>query len=102
MDAVVEYVGENRDYVVSFIRERMPKISCEPQEGTYLMWLDFSALGMKQEDIISMLINEAHVAINDGRFFGEEGDQHFRLNLATPRINLVRVMENIENTIRGR
>ena len=66
------------------------------------MWLDFSGLGMSHDALRDMLINEAHVAINSGLDFGEEGDHHFRLNLATTRRNVVKVMENIDNTIRGR
>ena len=102
MDAVVEYIRENRDYAVSYIRENLPEIRVRPQEGTYLMWLDFSGLGMSHDALRDMLINDAHVAINSGLDFGEEGDRHFRLNLATTRRNVVKVMENIDNTIRGR
>ena len=102
MDAVVEYIRENRDYVVDFLRENLPEIKTRPQEGTYLMWLDFTAIDMTHEQIIDMLVNEAHVAINSGLDFGAEGDHHFRLNLASPRANIVQVMENIKNTIRGR
>lgn len=103
MDAVIEYIRENRDYVVDFIRENLPQIKTRPQEGTYLMWLDFSAMDdMTHAEVAEMLVNEAHVAINSGLDFGVEGDHHFRLNLASPRANIVRVMENIKNTIRGR
>lgn len=102
MDAVVEYIQGNRDYAVEYIRENIPQIKVRPQEGTYLMWLDFSALKMAQEDLVSMMVNEAHVALNSGLSFGKEGDQHFRLNLATTRRNIERVLENINNTIRSR
>ncbi len=102
MDAVVEYIRENRDYVVDFVRENLPEIKTRPNQGTYLMWLDFSSFDMEHKDIIHMLVNDAHVAINSGKDFGDEGDHHFRLNLACPRAQLVRVMENIKNTIRSR
>ena len=102
MDAVVEYIQENRDYVVAYIREHMPQIRVRPQEGTYLMWLDFSGLNRSHEELISLLVNDAHVALNSGLDYGEEGALHFRLNLATPRCNVVQVMENINTAIRGR
>lgn len=102
MDAVVEYVTENRDFAVEFIRREIPEILCRPQEGTYLMWMDFRGLGMNQADAIAMLVNRAHVALNDGLFFGEEGRGWFRMNLATQRDNVARGLENIRNAIRSR
>ena len=49
MDAVVEYIKENRDYAVKYIREHIPQIGCYPQEGTYLMWLDCRNVGHSAE-----------------------------------------------------
>lgn len=102
MDATIEYIQENRDYVVKFVTENLPGIKVRPQQGTYLMWMDCSGMGMDHKELVDMMVNEAHVAINSGYDFGEEGDCHFRLNLASPRKNIVQVMENIKNTIRGR
>ena len=102
MDAVVEYVGENRDYTVGYLREHLPEIGCAPQEGTYLMWLDFSGLGLSHEAVMDLLINRAGVALNNGLFFGEAGRGWFRMNLATPRVNVERTLENISEAIRSR
>ena len=102
MDAVVEYVQENRDYTVRWLADHAPEIGCAPQEGTYLMWLDFSHLGMSHEAIKEMLVNRARVALNDGLFFGEQGRGWFRMNLATPRANVEQTLENITKAIRSR
>ena len=102
MDAVVEYVQENRDRVTDFMGKQLPEIGCAPQEGTYLMWLDFNALGLSHDEIKALLANEAHVAMNDGLFFGEEGRGWFRMNLATPRTNVEQTLENITKAIRSR
>lgn len=101
MDAVVEYVRENRDYAVKYIRENLPEIACRPQEGTYLMWLDFRGTGLSHEAAFDMLVNRARVALNDGLFFGEEGRGWFRMNLATQRANVVQTLENIREAIRS-
>lgn len=102
MDAVVEYVRENRDYAVDFIRRELGGIGCVPPEGTYLMWLDFRGLGMEHEAVKAMLANEAHVALNDGTFFGEAGRGWFRMNLATQRRNVEKTLENLRNATRSR
>lgn len=102
MDAVVEYVTENRNFAVRRFAERAPEIGCQPQEGTYLMWLDFTALGLSQEGAMAFLVNRAHVAMNSGLFFGEAGRGWFRLNLATQRANVEAAVDNICDAIRSR
>lgn len=102
MDAVVEYVRENRDFAVEYLREHLPEIRCLPPEGTYLMWMDFRGLGMEHEAVRALLTDEAHVALNEGTFFGEAGRGWFRMNLATQRSNVARTLENIRNAIRSR
>ena len=100
MDAVREYVQENRDYAADYLREHIPQIACRPQEGTYLMWLDFRNLGLSHDEARRMLVDGARVALNDGTFFGPEGAGFFRMNLATQRWNVVKTLQNIENAIR--
>ena len=102
MDAVVEYVRENRDYAAAYIAANIPQIGCRPPEGTYLLWLDFRRLGMTQEALVDLLVNHAHVALNDGLFFGEPGRGWFRMNLATRRQNVVDTLDNIRDAIRSR
>ena len=102
MDAVVEYVQENRDYAVSFLRENLPEIGCRPPEGTYLMWLDFNGLGMEHDEVKRLLVDEARVAMNEGTFFGKEARGWFRMNLATQRANVVRTLDNLRNAIRSK
>ena len=102
MDAVVEYVQENRDFVIRGMGERLPEIGCRPQEGTYLMWLDFSGLGLSHEAAKELLVQRAGVAMNDGLFFGEQGRGWFRMNLATPRRNVEKTLDNLYEAIRSR
>ena len=102
MDAVVEYIGENRDYAAAYLREHLPEIRFRPQEGTYLLWLDFRALGLSHEEIARLLVDKARVALNSGLDYGEEGRGWFRVNLATQRRNVVKTMENINEAIRSR
>lgn len=102
MDAVVEYIRENRDFAVKFIRERIPQIKCEPQEGSYLMWLDCRGTGLSHDAFFRRLIDEAGVALNDGRFFGDKaGEGFFRFNLATHRERVRASLENIEKMVRS-
>lgn len=96
MDAVVEYIRENRDYAVDYIRAHIPQIKCAPQEGTYLMWLDCRDVGASPEEFARMLVEKAHVGLNPGTDYGEAGRGYFRMNLATPRRNVEATLKNIE------
>lgn len=79
---------ENIDYVVTVLTKETAIKVMKPQ-GTYLIWLDFSAYGLTDEALARKLHDEAKVIFNQGRDFGREGSQHARLNIATPK-DLVR------------
>ncbi len=102
MDAVVEYIRENRDFAVDFIRNHIPQVRCEAQEGTYLMWLDCRNVGVSHEEFFRRLVDEAGVALNSGTDYGAEaGRGYFRFNLATRRANVEQALRNIEKMVRS-
>ncbi|MGT2715845.1 MalY/PatB family protein [Streptococcus respiraculi] len=80
LKAVLE---QNIDYIVDYLGSHT-KIDVMKPEGTYLVWLDFSAYGLSHEEIHEKLRNEARVVLNDGMTFGGEGTCHARFNAATP------------------
>ena len=53
-------------------------------EGTYLVWLDFSAYDQDQNEIGLLRKEDAKVVLNNGITFGSEGEKQFRFNVATP------------------
>lgn len=102
MDAVVEYIRENRDFAADYIKENIPQIRCERQNGTYLMWLDCRDVGISHEEFRERLASEAHVGLNDGmEYGGEAGRGYFRFNLATRRDNVKKALENIAELVRS-
>lgn len=80
-----EYLWGNITYVDAFMKERLPRVKVMPQEGTYLMWLDFSEYGFTQEVLVRKIYEEALVWMNSGEAFGEEGKGFMRMNIACPR-----------------
>ena len=50
-------------------------------------------LGLTQQQVMDALVNKAHLALNNGTMFGEDGDGFVRLNVATPRRCLVEALE---------
>ena len=85
MQEMKEYVYGNQQYVKSFMEEHLPKVKVMRPEGTYLMWLDFSAYELEQEELMRKLKEDALVWLNSGLEFGEEGKGFARMNVACPR-----------------
>ena len=95
MDAVLEYIRENRDFALDYIDKNIPKIKTYAQEGTYLMWLDCRAMGLDDEALMRRFVDVGGVGMNAGTNFGEEGKGHMRLNIATQRRNLIAALEGL-------
>lgn len=74
----------NINYAVAELQEKTSIKVMKPQ-GTYLIWLDFSAYGLTDDDLAAKLHDEAKVILNRGTDFGKEGSQHARLNVAAPK-----------------
>jgi cystathionine beta-lyase len=64
--------------------ENEPRIKVIKPEGTYLAWLDFTALGLTDEQIKDRLLNTAKVALNAGTQYGDQGSGFVRLNFGCP------------------
>lgn len=104
LDEVLAYIQANRDFAVQYIEENMPEINVTYLEGTYLMWLDMRGiLDDKAQDIEHVvndfLLDNAKVALDNGRKFGEAGEGFVRLNLGCPRSTLVEALERIEEVV---
>lgn len=100
LDELIEYLRKNRDFVKDFLKEKIPFVKTTELEGTYLMWLNFKELGLKQEELKNLLYNEAKVGLQDGRMFGEEGEGFMRMNIACPKPILEEAMKRIEKTVK--
>ena len=89
-----EVLEDHINYVVDlFAKETMIKVM-KPQ-GTYLIWLDFSAYDLTDKGLQELLKEEAKVILNRGLDFGEEGAHHARLNVAMPKSVLAEVCQRI-------
>ena len=88
LEQLIPYLENNVRYLDKFLKEKMPKIKLVYPEGTYLMWLDCSAMGLQGDELADFFIQKAGVAINRGDGFGEEGVSFVRLNIGCPRKTL--------------
>ena len=89
-----ELIEKHIDYVVDVFGKET-KIKVMKPQGTYLIWLDFSAYDISDEELRKVLRDEAKVILNRGLDFGEEGALHARLNVAMPTSVLEKVCQRI-------
>lgn len=93
------YLKENLDYVRNFINEKLPEIKLVEPEGTYLIWLDCSGLGLSYKELESLIIDKAKLWLDGGIIFGKETALFERINIACPRSLLKQALYNLEQAI---
>ncbi|MGG0739664.1 MalY/PatB family protein [Niallia taxi] len=79
------YIDGTMEMVKEFIDENMPKVKVTIPEGTYIMWMDFSAYNITPEEVHDRIYNRANVLLEDGSMFGEEGKAYQRICIPSPR-----------------
>ena len=96
-----EYLRENLDYVRDFLATRIPQIHLVEPEGTYLIWLDCSALGLTDAELEDFIVNKAKLWLDGGNMFGEHCGQFERVNMTCPRSVLQKALEQLEAAVTG-
>lgn len=86
-----DYLRENRDIAEARFKA-MPKLKVPHNEGTYLLWVDCSALGV--EDPSKYILENARVKVCSGEIYGNI--QCVRFNYGCPRAQLIEALDRIE------
>ena len=98
--ALKNHLAQNLDFLRSFLKERLPKVRLIEPEGTYLIWLDFSAYGYSDAELDDIIVNKAKLWLDRGTMFGPEGANFQRINIATPRPLLQDALERLEKVFK--
>ena len=96
LDNLLIYLQQNISFIDTYLREHTPQVKLVQPEGTYLVWLDFTALEMDAKALATMLGQEAQLALNAGYWFGREGAGFARMNIAVPRAMLEDAMGRLK------
>jgi len=98
LDAVLDYLAGNLSQVRSRLTE-MPGVSLIEPDGTFLLWLDFRALGLDSEGLTRFLRTEAGWSLTRGPAFGDGGTGFARLNIGCPRPRLVSALDRLSGAV---
>lgn len=99
VDQLMDYLEENRLFLVNFVETKLPKVKMMLPEATFLAWLDFREYGLTENQLNKLLIEEAGVVMNKGSMFGTGGDGFFRLNFGCPKATLEEALNRIESAL---
>lgn len=102
LDQVKTYIEENIRYVEEFFATNIPSIRPMHTEASYLVYLNCRGLNITHEQLLDLFIDKAHLALDDGRKFGEEGTGFMRLNVATPRSILEQALNQLADAIKDK
>lgn len=102
LDQVVAYIKGNIDFTESYLKERIPAIRMIRPQASYLIFLDCRELGLNQEELNRLFVEDAHLALNEGTTFGKEGEGFMRLNVACPRATLEKALRQLEQAVNNR
>jgi cystathionine beta-lyase len=100
LEQILAYLEGNRDYLVQFVREKMPSIQICRMEATYLAWMDCSGTGIPATPS-EFFLEKARVALSDGADFGKGGANFIRLNYACPRKRLGQALDRMQNALKA-
>lgn len=95
------YVWENFCLVEEFMKKYLPAVKVTKPEGTFVIWVDYSALGMDAEALEDLLVRR-------GCFAGDMGDDYYgpdtcvRYSLAVPRKELEKSLDKLAETLLSR
>ena len=99
LDALREYLYENKQVARQFLAERLPKVHLVPSEATYLLWLDCSAYTKDSVFLAEFLRKETGLFVSEGAEYGRTGEPFLRLNIACPRERLEDGLKRMEEGI---
>jgi len=98
---VLGYLDRNRIRLSELVAQLLPGVVYRPPEGTYLAWLDCTALDLGDRPG-SFFADHARVVFTEGVDCGDAGRGCVRLNLATPQPILDEIVDRMAKALAQR
>lgn len=102
LNQLVDYLHGNYEAMAEFCRRELPEFPITRLEGTYLVWMDCSSLGMPSDALEHALLDDARLWLNAGTMYGAEGEGYMRWNIACPRSVMLDGLNHFLNFVRSR
>lgn len=102
LNQLVDYLHGNYEAMAEFCRRELPEFPITRLEGTYLVWMDCSSLGMPSDALEHTLLEDARLWLNAGTMYGAEGEGYMRWNIACPRSVMLDGLNRFLRYVRSR
>lgn len=102
LNQLVDYLHGNYEAMAEFCRRELAEFPITRLEGTYLVWMDCSSLGMSSDALEHALLDDARLWLNAGTMYGAEGEGYMRWNIACPRSVMLDGLNRFLNCVRSR
>ena len=99
LDELLIYLQNNLFFLIEYLRENIHEIRVIEPEGTFLVWLDFRALGFEVKELENFIKEQAQIALNSGYWFGRQGAGFARMTFACPRKMLEKGLLQLEQAV---
>jgi cystathionine beta-lyase len=99
LDALVDYLYPNIDFVKDYCERKIPEIVPVMPEATYMIWLDCRKMGMTGKELQNFFVHKAGIGMNEGSVFGPGGERFMRMNVGTTHTTVIKAMEQIEKAV---
>ena len=99
LDALLDYIDHNVEFVKDYCREMIPEIEPVEPEATYMIWLDCRKFGMTGKELQNFFVSKAGVGMNEGSTFGPGGEGFMRMNLGATHNTVMKALEQIEKAV---
>ena len=99
LEELNQYLFANYHCLRAYFDEYLPEFPVMPLEGTYLVWVDCSALKQSSEDIVKTLLEKEKLWVNEGNLYGEAGEGFVRINIACPRQRLIEGLNRMRRAL---
>lgn len=90
LEELLVYISDNIRFASDLISAKLPWAQLVQTQATYMMWVDFSASGLSDEQLKQHFIQKAGLGLSPGFEFGPGGEGFMRINVACPRSILVK------------
>lgn len=89
VDQLNSYLNENRTFLIEFLLKNLPNLKIVSGTYTYLVWIDISFYSKDSRLFVKRLKESTGLIVAPGINYGKSGEGYIRLNIATPRNNLI-------------
>lgn len=102
LNALMLYLQDTRDSAIAYIAAHLPSIRVVVPQATYLLWLDCRALALNDAALQRFMIDEAQLGLSPGVIFGHGGEGFMRLNIGTPKANVMAALDRLNKALSAR